>query len=137
MRWVAFALVIALGTQPAVAAAPQRVRGASDKPCARLELDFFPRRIEPGQAMDSGFGLANCATFTERLVVVLESTGPCPFLPSSRSVYVLMANRGFGSSGLGFGPSCSGVYRTKGTVSFRGRVLDRAHASFVVRHQAA
>jgi hypothetical protein len=76
----------------------------------------------------------NCAAFTEKLVVVLTATGPCPFTPSSRDVYVLGSMRGFGASGLAFAPPCGGHYKLKGQVSFRGRVLDRATAAFTVAH---
>jgi hypothetical protein len=130
MKLASFVLAATLGMHGAVSAEP--AHHASQRPCARLDLEFFPRRVEPRQLMDTGFALSNCAAFTERLVVVLTATGPCPFTPSSRDAYVLGPMRGFGASGLTFAPPCGGHYKLKGKVSFRGRVLDRATAAFTV-----
>ena len=119
---------IALGGTGSIALA----ESPPGRPCAELELEFFPRQLDPSQAMDTDFALANCASFAERLVVELDASGPCPFLPSSRHVYLLAAGHGFGTSGLGFAPTCPGHYKVKGHVSFEGRVLDRTRASFTV-----
>jgi hypothetical protein len=82
--------------------------------------------------MDFDFGLSNCSSVTERLVVVLDPSGPCPFLPESADRFTLGPDEGLGSSALLLAPSCPGHYRAKGRVRFEGRVIARDVAGFTV-----
>jgi hypothetical protein len=102
------------------------------RPCAKVTVDFFPRRVTAGQAMDMDFSLTNCSARTERLVVKLSPRGPCPFIPASRDVYTLGPGEGVGQSGLFLAPSCPGHYRLRARVKLGHRHLDKDRARFAV-----
>lgn len=104
-----------------------------NRPCADLEIDFFPTRVEPRGGLDFDFSLTNCSWRRETLTVRLRSTGACPSFPSSSVRYVLAPQAGFGTSALMFAPDCAGVYIVRGRVLLHGHVLDRSLAHLLVR----
>lgn len=138
MKALLVALVAALqllssGSHVAAASATS----PNDSRCANLSLDFFPRHISPGQAMDYDFDLSNCGTTTERLTVRLAPTGPCRFIRPSKKTYLLEPGQGFTISILMIGPTCPGDYFLEGEVRIGSRALDHALASFRVRDRAS
>jgi hypothetical protein len=108
------------------------VAGRAPKPCAKATVDFFPKRVTAGQAMDLDFSLTNCSARDERLLVKLSPKGPCPFMSPSRQWYDLGPGDGVGQSGLFTAPDCPGHYRLKVQVKLGHRHLDRVRARFTV-----
>jgi hypothetical protein len=125
---VALLLQLALATPVASAAAVE-----DRAVCASLSLEFFPSVVQPEHTFDYNFDLVNCGSITERLVVRVAPSGPCPFIPRSKETYVLGPGQGFSISSLMIAPSCPGDYSLRGVVTFRGRRLDRDIAHLQVR----
>jgi hypothetical protein len=132
-RAIIVVLAASVFTSLAAAVALASISLASNpRGCASLSIDFAPNHVTAGQFMDFDSSLSNCSSTTERLVVVLDPTGPCPFVPESTDRYSLGPQEGFGTSGLMLAPSCPGHYRVKGRVRWMGRVIARDVAGFTV-----
>jgi hypothetical protein len=124
--------LIALVALPAVGNATQRSQAHAKGGCAKLTLEFFPKRVHAGDGVDLDFSVTNCSSRAERLVVVVSSRGPCPLIPASEQTFRLGPDEGVGSSGLFIAPDCRGHYRLKATVLRKGKRLDRAVTGLTV-----
>jgi hypothetical protein len=117
---------------PAGAWARPSANSHRSRGCAKLTVDFFPKRVTAGQGVDLDFSLTNCSSHREHLVVVLSARSPCPFITTGKSRYDLGPNEGVGSSGLFIAPDCHGHYSVKATVLRHGKRLDQAVTGFTV-----
>jgi len=126
---VAVALLLQVAPASPVTAASGEAHGSE---CASLSLEFFPDTVLPEHTYDYEFDLFNCGDVTERLVVRLVPTGPCEFIPQSRTTYVLEPGHGINISSLMIAPSCPGEYRLRGVVRFEGRRLDKDQSLLTV-----
>jgi hypothetical protein len=131
-RWLLTVLAIAavvLQGGPAAAASQDIPSG---RPCGTVTLDYGPTTIHPGELMDMGLDVTNCASFAETLHLGVRTEAPCGFPHPTPFDYELGAHEGVGSSALVIGPNCLGRYRVRVALFYRGHMLDSDIAGFQV-----
>jgi hypothetical protein len=111
---------------------PTAAHAVSDVPCAHVEIDYFPTRVEPGGLAEMSLVVENCSPHDERILLDVQSSGPCRFFHPEVHVYKMEAGIGFAVFALFVAPECVGAYRVTVAGLVKGKVLDVDRAGFNV-----